>query len=213
LIAKMEGLRAERQKLLNQRKCEILQDRLDGLELERERLKVKISELEKELERAQRRLEESRKEVEELDKQRTLVNRNLQRANALASEFDSNIKINAIAVGNLEGELDGFSREIVEQTDTIRRLERERDFYSHEATKLAHIVAARVDVMKRLDTNIFDHKKKLADLEISLKSQVQNYEAAVVEKQYYERALRETVVRPLPLFILYKDKLKHFAFI
>lgn len=193
-MIKMEGARTERQRIANVKKCEAMQETLDALENERENLRTKIQLLEKDLEKAQRRLADSKKEVEELDKQRTVVNRNLQRAAAVTGEHENQMKINVIAINNLEGELDGFKREIVSQTTTIHRLERERDYYSHEATELSYTVASRVEFIKRLDLSILEHKRRVGELEDSAKSVQLAYEGVVVEKQYSERALRDVVV-------------------
>jgi chromosome segregation ATPase len=200
-MLKMEGARIERQRISNVKKCDAMQETLDALEQERENLRIKILILEKDLEKAQKKLEQSKREVEDLDKQRTAVNRNLQRAGVMTGEHENQMKINAIAINNLDGELEGFKREIVFQTDTVHRLERERDFYSHEATKLAHLVASRVDYIKRLDMSILEAKRGVAELEYTFKSHQQSYESVIVEKMYNERILRDAVVSFYLFFI------------
>jgi flagellar biosynthesis chaperone FliJ len=190
----MEGARTERQRVVNVKKCEAMQETLDALEQERDVLRNKIQLLEKDLEKAQKKLAENKREVEELDKQRTLVNRHLLRAAVVTGEHENQMKINVIAINNLEGELDGFKREVSEQTETIHRLERERDYYSHEATELAHVVSSRVDCIKRLDLSILEHKRRVGELEDSARSVHLAYESVVVEKQYSERTLRDIVV-------------------
>lgn len=193
----MEGSRSEHQRIANVKKCEAMQETLEALEEEREALRVKIQLLEKDLEKAQKKLSVSKREVEELDKQRTLVNRNLQRAAVVTGEHEGQMKINVIAINNLEGELAGFRKEVAAQTATIQRFERERDYYSHEATELAHVVAARVDLIKRLDLSILEHKRRVGELEDSTRSVHLAYEAVLLEKEHNERTLRDVVVSVL----------------
>lgn len=189
---KAEGMQAVRLRNTNLKRCAVLQQRLDSLEADREVLKQKIIDLELELEAAQKKLEENRKRVEELDKKRTVVNRNLTRAKTLASEHDNQLKVHLVATNNLEREMEGYKKEIVAQTDMILRLERERDYYSNEATKLAHEFAARLEEVKKMDTIVFEFQKKIGELEGSIKTKQQEFEQSLVEKRFFEKLLRDT---------------------
>lgn len=187
-------MQAVRLRNTHMKRCAVLQERLDALESDRDSLKQKISDLERELEAAQKKLEENRKRVEELDKKRTVVNRNLTRAKALASEHDNQLKVHLVATNNLEREMEGYKREITAQTETIHRLERERDFYSHEATKLAHEFASRLEEVKKMDTIVFEFHKKIGELEGTIKTKQQEHDQSLVEKRFFEKLLRDTGV-------------------
>jgi chromosome segregation ATPase len=97
-------------------------------------------------------------------------------------------------------ELAGYEKEIGQQQSCIARLERERDNYSHEALKLAHQVAIRLEEVKKLDMSIYEYRKKLGEIEGQLKKIQQIYETAVYDRQLLHRTLRDTQVRRLVTF-------------
>ncbi|CAG7833762.1 unnamed protein product [Allacma fusca] len=190
---RLELHRAMRQRSLNMKKVVTLQQALSTLELEREGLKSRITMLEKELEIAQKKIEEKKKKVEQLDKERSFVNRNLKRAAAVTSEHSNQAKTHEVAVGNLEQALHMYSLEINEQRTTIFHLEEERDFYSHEATKLAQQVSYKLNDIKKMDLAILEQKRKLAGLENQVKKLQQVFELARYDKEVFERTLHDTV--------------------
>lgn len=76
----------------------------------------------------------------------------------------------------------------------IANLEKERDNYSHEAMKLAHSVALRLEEARKLDRTIFEYQKRLGRIETLLKKQQQVHDNAVYEKSLTQRQLRDTLV-------------------
>ena len=95
---------------------------------------------------------------------------------------------------HVKAELSGYEKEIIAQQHCIARLEKERDNYSHEALKLAHQVAIRLEEVKKLDMSIFEYRKKLGEIENQLKKVQQIYETAVYERTLLHRSLRDTQV-------------------
>ncbi|CAG7815765.1 unnamed protein product [Allacma fusca] len=204
---KLELHRATRQRSLNVKKVVTLQHALATLEIERESLKTKICILEKDLESAQKKLEGNKRRVEELDKERSFVNRNLKRAVAVSTEHANQAKTHEVAVRTIEKAVKLYSEEIADQKHTVYRLEKERDFYSHEATKLAQQVGLRLSDIKKLDIAIFHYKKKLGVIETQVKKTQQIYELAVYDRSVFERTLRDTLAE----IVENSTKLRHLT--
>jgi hypothetical protein len=72
-------------------------------------------------------------------------------------------------------------------------LEEERDFYSHEATKLAQQVAFKLNDIKKMDLAILQQKRKMAGQENQVKKLQQIFELARYDKDVFERTLHDTV--------------------
>lgn len=87
-----------------------------------------------------------------------------------------------------------YHSEINFQRDQIARLEKERDFFSLEASKLAQQVVFRLIEIKKLDAAVLQYRKKLAGLDSDLKKIQQIYHLAESDKAVFERTLRDAIV-------------------
>jgi len=91
--------------------------------------------------------------------------------------------------------MQSFDREVKHQLKAIDQIDLERDNYAREATKLANYAALGMEEVKKVNSHIFEVRKRLAEVQDEFKKAQQLYEIAMNDKINSEKMLRELEVQ------------------
>ncbi|KAG2462151.1 CFA58 protein, partial [Polypterus senegalus] len=101
------------------------------------------------------------------------------------------VKLHEQAKKNLDQEIQNYKDEAQKQRKIIYQLEKERDRYINEASELTQKVLQHMEDIKVREIQIFDYKKKIAEVETKLKQQQNLYEAVRSDRNLYSKNLIE----------------------
>lgn len=118
--------------LLTQEKDEVVNDRTN--------LRQRIAQFERQIEEFKKYMDEDKRAVDGLVKEKDILNKTLQRQQALQKDTAKLIHIQEQTRKKLELELDTFFIESGKQKKTISQLERERDRFAEEQIELTQTI-------------------------------------------------------------------------
>ncbi|CAM4831013.1 unnamed protein product [Rotaria magnacalcarata] len=167
-------------------------DQVGEMEQQRERLRSKISTLEQEIDRYKKAQEENRKQIDSLTRDREQLNKNCQKLIADNQKQTDQVKNFDQAKKTLEQDITNYKEEASKQRKIILKMEKERDRYITEAGQLTNQVLALMEEVKKKELELFDQKKKIAELETRLKQQQNLYEAVRSDRNLYSKNLIES---------------------
>ncbi|CAF1491606.1 unnamed protein product [Rotaria magnacalcarata] len=171
---------------------QLLDDQVGEMEQQRERLRSKISTLEQEIDRYKKAQEENRKQIDSLTRDREQLNKNCQKLIADNQKQTDQVKNFDQAKKTLEQDITNYKEEASKQRKIILKMEKERDRYITEAGQLTNQVLALMEEVKKKELELFDQKKKIAELETRLKQQQNLYEAVRSDRNLYSKNLIES---------------------
>ncbi|OAF66174.1 Coiled-coil domain-containing protein 147 [Intoshia linei] len=161
------------------------------VERDRDSLKNKINALEKETEMHKKAAEQDKKSIEELVRERELLNKSLLKANSGTEKQVDMVRLHEQSKKTLESEIQNYRDEAQKQRKIIYQLEKERDRYINEASDLTQKVLQHMEDVKIREMQIFDYKKKIAEVDTKLKQQQNLYEAVRSDRNLYSKNLIE----------------------
>ncbi|XP_038613466.1 cilia- and flagella-associated protein 58 [Tachyglossus aculeatus] len=173
------------------KKLHVAEEQKAEVEQQREILKNQIAGLERELETAKKQAELDKKAMDELLRDRDLLNKNILKAVSATQKQLNLVKLHEQSKRNLEEEIQSYKEEALKQRKIIYQLEKERDRYINEASELTQKVLLNMEDIKIREMQIFDFKKKIAELETKLKQQQNLYEAVRSDRNLYSKNLIE----------------------
>ncbi|XP_039632494.1 cilia- and flagella-associated protein 58 [Polypterus senegalus] len=185
-ISKLTKLREGIQKKLRQ-----MEDQKTEVEQQRDTLKNQITGLERELEVFKKQAEIDKKAVEDLIRERDILKKSEIKAVSATQKQINLVKLHEQAKKNLDQEIQNYKDEAQKQRKIIYQLEKERDRYINEASELTQKVLQHMEDIKVREIQIFDYKKKIAEVETKLKQQQNLYEAVRSDRNLYSKNLIE----------------------
>ncbi|XP_060754267.1 cilia- and flagella-associated protein 58 [Neoarius graeffei] len=183
-VAKLTKIRE-----VTQKKLRLMEDQKLEVEQQRDTLKNQITGLEKEMEMAQKQTESDKKKVDELIREKDMLSKNMIKA-ANATEKQLNlVKLHEQSKKTLDQEILNYRDEAQKQRKIIFQLEKERDRYINEASELTQKVLLNMEDLKVQEMELFEYKKKIAEVETKLKQQQNLYEAVRAERNNHSKNL------------------------
>ncbi|XP_021922803.1 cilia- and flagella-associated protein 58-like isoform X3 [Zootermopsis nevadensis] len=162
-----------------------------SLEQEKEKLKGVIGQLEKDLGTAKKQMENNRKTCDDLQKDREILNKNIQKAARGTFEQQKLLKEQEEIRRGLEKEIDNLNLETNKQRKMIDSLEKERDRYIFQSQELNQKLQDTLDKVKLNEKAIFDHKKKISEADTKFKIQENLFEAVQNDRNTFRKMLLE----------------------
>ncbi|CAF1073735.1 unnamed protein product [Adineta steineri] len=169
-----------------------VEDQIGEVEQQRERLRSTISSLEQEIDRFKRTQDENKKQIETLTREREQLNKTCQKLIADNQKQTDQVKTFDQTKKTLEQDITNYKDEASKQRKIILKMEKERDRYITEAGQLTNQVLALMEEVKKKELELFDQKKKIAELETRLKQQQNLYEAVRSDRNLYSKNLIES---------------------
>lgn len=142
---------------------------------------------ERDIEALKRQTDIDKKQAEELSRERDILTKSLQKSSASTQKQANLVKYHEQTKRTLEQEILSFKEEAAKQRKILYQLEKERDRYISEAALVQEQLAGGHQEVKDKETQIFDHKKKIVDLETKLKQQQNLYEAVRYDRNLYSK--------------------------
>ncbi|XP_064181234.1 cilia- and flagella-associated protein 58-like [Anguilla rostrata] len=191
-----EGLRQEISRLehareVNQKRLHLTEDQKMDTEQQRDMLRSQIAGLERELELNQKQMKIDKKAIRELMREKDIVNKNLIKAATAAKKQLNVVKLHEQSKKNLELEIKNYKDEARKQQKVIAQLEKERDRYINETNGILEEVHHLMEETRERELEIFEYRKKIADVEKEVKHQQHLYEAVRCDKTIYSKHLNE----------------------
>lgn len=184
-----------------QKKIKSLEDLKLGAEMERDNLKVCLispasgnlkginHSYEREMELQKRQAEADRKQIDDLLRERDIINKNLITSSVSNQKQINMVKLHEQTKRNLEQEISGYKEEAAKQRKLIFQLEKERNRYVSEASQIQSQMISGMEEVKIKEMQIFEYKKKIAEVENKLKQQQNLYEAVRSDRNLYSKNL------------------------
>ncbi|CAF0977823.1 unnamed protein product [Rotaria sordida] len=169
-----------------------VEDQIGEVEQQRERLRSTISSLEQEIDRFKKNQEENRKQIDSLTREREQLNKTCQKLISDNQKQTDQVKSFDQSKKTLEQDITNYKEEASKQRKIILKMEKERDRYITEAGQLTNQVLALMEEVKKKELELFDQKKKIAELETRLKQQQNLYEAVRSDRNLYSKNLIES---------------------
>ncbi|CAF3292589.1 unnamed protein product [Rotaria socialis] len=169
-----------------------VEDQVGEVEQQRERLRSKISTLEHEIDQFKKTQDENRRQIDTLTREREQLNKNCQKLIADNQKQTDQVKSFDQSKKTLEQDITNYKEEASKQRKIILKMEKERDRYITEAGQLTNSVLGLMEEVKKKELELFDQKKKIAELETRLKQQQNLYEAVRSDRNLYSKNLIES---------------------
>lgn len=158
-------------------------------ESQREEMRNEIQAMAREVELQKRLAEQERKRQEELFRERDVLNKlKTQAENSIEKQSDL-VKINEVAIHNLEAEIQNYRDASQKQEKLINQLEKERQKYGAEASQAGVKYMQALDEVKAREVTVLDLQKKIVEGENRLKQQQNLYETVRSERNLLSKNL------------------------
>ncbi|CAF2045131.1 unnamed protein product [Rotaria magnacalcarata] len=182
----------QKKKDLAEKRFRQVEDQVGEVEQQRERLRSKISTLEHEIDQFKKTQDENRRQIDTLTREREQLNKNCQKLIADNQKQTDQVKSFDQSKKTLEQDITNYKEEASKQRKIILKMEKERDRYITEAGQLTNSVLGLMEEVKKKELELFDQKKKIAELETRLKQQQNLYEAVRSDRNLYSKNLIES---------------------
>ncbi|XP_024519422.1 cilia- and flagella-associated protein 58-like [Selaginella moellendorffii] len=163
----------------------------EDVEKQRDSVKSDVVNLERELEAQRKLTEQERKRQEDLLRERDVLNKLKTQAETAIEKQSDLVKINEVAVHNLEIEIQTYRQSSAKQEKVIQQLEKERQKYGAEATQAGVKYMQALDEVKSREVTIMELQKKILEAENKYKIQQNLYESVRSERNLYSKNLVE----------------------
>eukprot|EP01018_Ginkgo_biloba_P005612 Gb_23651 [translate_table: standard] len=173
-------------------KIKVAESAKEEAEIQRNKLQNDIQALERELEAQKRQAERERKRQEELLRERDLLSKMKTKAESSVEKQADLMRINEVAIRNLEAEIMSYRDAAEKQEKVIQQLERERQKYSVEASQSEVKYLQALDEVRAREMTIIDLQKKIVDGENRLKQQQNLHEYVRSERNKYSKNLADS---------------------
>ncbi|XP_056136543.1 cilia- and flagella-associated protein 58 [Lampris incognitus] len=177
-----------------QKKLHQMEDQKAEADRQREVLQTQLTKLGKELEASQKQAEADRKSIDELVRERDILNKKMIQAAVAKEEQQSFVKLQEQTKKNLEQEIHNYREETERQRKTIQQLEKNRNRHINETSSLMQKVQQHMSDIEIREKELFEYKKKTAEMERTLKQQQNLFESVMAERNLYSRNLVENQV-------------------
>lgn len=155
-------------------------------------LRHRIVSFEREIDDLKRVIDEHKRMAEGLVKEKDILNKQLQRQQAVQADTQKLIYIQEQTKKKLELELDTFFIESGKQKKIISTLERERDRLAEEQIELTQTIQDNMEDIREKKGMIFDLKKNAAEAENKIRQQQNLYEAMRSDRNSLQKSLQES---------------------
>ncbi|XP_036406858.1 cilia- and flagella-associated protein 58-like [Megalops cyprinoides] len=185
-ISKIELMRETSQRKLHQ-----MEDQKMEMEQQREMMKKQMAALERELESTQKQMKIDKKAIRELMRERDILKTNVIKA-ANETKRQLNVgKLHEQSKKSLEQEIRNYKEEAQKQHKKISQLEKERDRYANEVNEITEKTHHLTEYSRLRETQIYEYRKKIADVEKRVKQQQLLYEAVRSDNTLHNKHLNE----------------------
>ncbi|XP_068600277.1 cilia- and flagella-associated protein 58 [Brachionichthys hirsutus] len=174
-----------------QRRFHQMEDQKADVDVQKETLKAQTAALEKDVESSRKQGELDRKAIEDLIRERDIMTKNMIKAAQTTEKEQSLVKLLEQDKKTLEQEISGYRTEAQKQRKIIQQLEKERDRYINDTSKLTQKVQQKVSDVEVKEREIFDWRRKVTEAESKLKQQENLLESVVSERNLYSKNLIE----------------------
>ncbi|CAF1523801.1 unnamed protein product [Rotaria sp. Silwood1] len=182
----------QKKKDQSEKRLRQVEDQIGEIEQQRERLRSTISSLEQEIDRFKKTQDENRRQIDSLTREREQLNKTCQKLISDNQKQTDQVKSFDQSKKTLEQDITNYKEEASKQRKIILKMEKERDRYITEAGQLTNQVLALMEEVKKKELELFDQKKKIAELETRLKQQQNLYEAVRSDRNLYSKNLIES---------------------
>ncbi|BBN13317.1 cilia- and flagella-associated protein 58 [Marchantia polymorpha subsp. ruderalis] len=186
---KQEIVRVNKVREATVNKLKVVEKQKEEVERQREDLTSQTLKLEKDVEAQRKLAEQERKRLEESLRERDVLNKMKTQAEDQTQKQADLVKINEVAVHNLELEINMYKYAAVKQDKEIEKLEIERQKFGAEASKSATNFMKALDEVRNREMNIMELQKKLLEAESKIKHQQNLYETVRTERNLYSKNL------------------------
>ncbi|KAH7372738.1 hypothetical protein KP509_17G018700 [Ceratopteris richardii] len=170
-------------------KLKSVEKQKEEADFQREELRTEIQNMAKEVELQKRLADQERKRQEELLRERDVLNKlKTQAENSIEKQSDL-VKINDVAIRNLEAEIQNYRDAAMKQERVISQLEKERQKYNVEASQAGVKYMQALDEVHARETTIMGLQKKIVEGENRLKQQQNLYESVRSERNLLSKNL------------------------
>ncbi|XP_076265822.1 cilia- and flagella-associated protein 58-like [Rhynchophorus ferrugineus] len=163
----------------------------DELTMEKANMRQRIAILEREIDDYKRFADEDKRAIDTVNKEKDILNKNIQRQQAVARDQLKLIQIQDQSKKKLELELDTFFIESGKQKKQIHQLELERDRLAEEQQELTKTIEDNLDDIREKKGHIFDLKKTITENENKIRQQQNVYEAIRADRNSLQKVLQE----------------------
>lgn len=164
----------------------------EELIIERGNLRHRMGMIERELDDFKKFLTDDKRQIDLMTKEKDMLNKNIQRQQAIHKDQLRLIQIQEQAKKKLELELDLFFIESGKQKKLIARLERERDKLSEEQLDLTNTIQDQLDDIRLKKTFIFELRKDVTEKDTKIRQQQNLYEAIRSDRNALQKSLQES---------------------
>nr|XP_023014333.1 cilia- and flagella-associated protein 58-like [Leptinotarsa decemlineata] len=164
----------------------------DDIISDRNNLRQRIALFEKEIDDFKKYIDEDKRNIDVLIKEKDVLNKTLQRQQAVQKDQTKLIHIHEQTKKKLELELDSFFIESGKQKKTINQLERERDRLAEEQLDLTKTIEENMEDIRLKKAHIFDLKKTAAEQENQIRQHQNLYEAMRADRNALQKSLQES---------------------
>ncbi|KAJ3133527.1 hypothetical protein HK100_004357 [Physocladia obscura] len=161
-------------------------------EVDRDNLRGHNNSLTHERDTLKKQLEFDLKQIESLSRERDIAQKNFVRATGATQKQLNTAKLAEQTKRNLEQEISAYKEEAAKMRKIIYSLEKDRDRYINEASKISAELAIKDEDVKIKDVMLYDARKKIADFERKLKEQQSLYENVRADRNLYSKNLIES---------------------
>ncbi|CAH1154041.1 unnamed protein product [Phaedon cochleariae] len=159
---------------------------------DRNNLRQRVAVFEKEIDDYKKYIDEDKRNMDVLAKEKDVLNKSLQRQQAVQKEQSKLIYIQEQSKKKLELELDTFFVESGKQKKKLSQLERERDKLAEDQLELTTTIEENMEDIRLKKAFIFDLKKTAAEQENRLRQQQNLYEAIRSDRNSLQKSLQES---------------------
>ncbi|CAM6127709.1 unnamed protein product [Calypogeia fissa] len=170
-------------------KLKTVEKQKEDVERQREELISETLKLERDVETQHKASEHERKRLEESIRERDVLNKMKTQAEDQTQKQADLVKINEVAVHNLETEISLYKVAAMKQDKQIEKLELERQKFGAEASKSANNYMKSLDEIRNRELQIMELQKKLLESESKIKQQQNLYETVRTERNLYSKNL------------------------
>ncbi|KAL3698999.1 hypothetical protein R1sor_017021 [Riccia sorocarpa] len=186
---KLEIIRVNKIREATLNKLKVIEKQKEEVERQREDLTSQITKLERDVEAQRKIAEHERKRLEESLRERDVLNKMKTQAEDQTQKQADLVKINEVAIHNLEMEINLYKHAATKQDKDIDKLEIEREKFGTEAAKSATNFMKTLDEVRNRELSIMELQKKLIEAESTIKHQQNLSETIRTERNLYSKNL------------------------
>ncbi|UJR14268.1 hypothetical protein I4U23_001259 [Adineta vaga] len=182
----------QKKKDFAEKRLRLVEDQMGDVDQKRETLRSTVSLLEQEIDQFKKAHDDFEKQINVLTRDREQLNTTCKKLIADNQKQADQVKSVDQSKRTLEQDISNYKDEAAKRRKIITKLEKERDRYIQEAGGLTTQVLGFMEEVKKKDLDIFDLKKKIAELDTRLKQQKNLYEAVRSDRNLYSKNLIES---------------------